>query len=73
MILLSADGVIFSSLKGRQYFAISIIVEDLSPLTSPEACEKSIQWLWKESCVSTSVIKPGNRCASPMTLDVKVA
>ena len=31
-----------------------------SPLTSAEACEKSSRWLWKESCVSTRVRKPGN-------------
>ena len=32
--------------------------------TSVNACEKSSQWLWKESCVSTGVRKPGNTCAS---------
>ena len=32
------------------------------PLTSAEACEKSSQWLWKESCVSTGVRKPGSTC-----------
>ena len=42
-----------------------------SPLTSVEAGEKSSQWLWKESCVSTGVRKPGNTC--DMTLAVKVA
>ena len=31
-----------------------------SPLASVEGCEKSIWWLWKESCVSTGVRKPGN-------------
>ena len=30
------------------------------PLISAEACEKSCQWLWKESCVSTGMRKPGN-------------
>ena len=39
-----------------------------SPLTSTEACEKSSRWLWKESCVSAGVKKPGNTCASPTTM-----
>ena len=39
-----------------------------SSLTSAEACEKSSQWLWKESCVSTGVRNPGNTCASPTTI-----
>ena len=39
----------------------------LSPLTT-EACEKSSRWLWKESCVSTGVRKPGNTCASPTAM-----
>ena len=38
------------------------------PLTSTEAYEKSSQWLSKEICVSTSVRKPGNTCASPTTV-----
>ena len=47
------------------------------PLTSPDACEKSNQWLWKESSVSAGVRKPGNTYVSPtamiiMTLAVKV-
>ena len=47
-----------------------------SPLTSAEACEKSIWWLWKEICVATGVRKPGNTCVADchdMTLAVKVA
>ena len=32
---------------------------------SPEACEKSIWWLWKECCVKYDVRQPGNTCASP--------
>ena len=39
-----------------------------SPLTSAEACEKSSQWLWKESCVSTGVRKQGNTFASPTAM-----
>ena len=39
-----------------------------SPLTSAEACEKSSRWLWKESCVSTGVRKPGNTYASPTAI-----
>ena len=39
-----------------------------SPLTSAEVCEKSSWWLWKESCVSTGVRKPGNTCASPTAM-----
>ena len=35
------------------------------PLTSAEVCEKSSRWLWKKSCVSTGVRKPGNTYASP--------
>ena len=31
-----------------------------SALTTAEACERSSQWLWKETCVSTGVRKPGN-------------
>ena len=38
-----------------------------SPLTS-EVCEKSSRWLWKESCLSTGVRKPGNTCASPTAM-----
>ena len=48
-----------------------------SPLTSAEACEKSIRWLWKGSCVSTGVRKPGNTMCftdrHDITLAVKVA
>ena len=44
------------------------IVGLVSPLTSAEACEKSSQWLWKESCVSTGVRRPGNACASPTAM-----
>ena len=36
--------------------------------TSVEACEKSSRWLWKESCVSTGVRKPGNTCTSPTAM-----
>ena len=36
-------------------------------LTS-EACEKSNQWLWKESFVRTSVRKAENTCASPTAM-----
>ena len=36
-----------------------------SPITSAEVREKKSRWLWKESCVSTGVRKPGNTCASP--------
>ena len=39
-----------------------------SPLTSAEACEKGSRWLWKESCVSTGVRKPGNTYASPTAM-----
>ena len=39
-----------------------------SSRTSIEACEKSSQWLWKESFVSTGVRKPGNTCASPTAM-----
>ena len=35
-----------------------------SGFTSAEACKKGSRWLWKESCVSTGVRKPGNACAS---------
>ena len=38
------------------------------PLTTTEACEKSSWWLWKESCVSTGVRKPGNTRASPTAM-----
>ena len=38
------------------------------PLTSAEASEKSSRWLWKESCASTGVRKPGNTCASPTAM-----
>ena len=31
-------------------------------------CEKSSRWLWKESCVSSGVRKPGNTCASLTTM-----
>ena len=37
-------------------------------LLTSEACEKSSQWLWKESCVSTGVRMPGNTCASLTTM-----
>ena len=40
----------------------------LLPLTCAEACEKSSRWLWKESCVSIGVRKPGNTCASPSAM-----
>ena len=39
-----------------------------SPLTSAEACEKSSQWLWKESCVSTDVRKLRNTCTSQIAM-----
>ena len=39
------------------------------PLTSAEACEKSSQWLWKESCVSTGGRKPGNTLALKVVLN----
>ena len=39
-----------------------------SLLMSAEACEKSSRWLWKESCVSTGVRKPGNTCVSPTAM-----
>ena len=35
-----------------------------SPLTSADSCEKSSRWLWKKSCVSTGVRKPGNTCVT---------
>ena len=35
---------------------------------SAETCEKISPWLWKESCVSTGVRKPGNTCASPTSM-----
>ena len=38
------------------------------PLTSVEACKKRSQWLWKKSCVSAGVRKPGNTCASPIAM-----
>ena len=38
------------------------------PLASAEECEKSSRWLWKESCVSSVVRKPGNKCASLTTM-----
>ena len=38
-----------------------------SPLISADACQKS-SWLWKESCVSTGVRKPGNTCVSPTAM-----
>ena len=47
-----------------------------STITSAEACEKGSRWLWKETCVSTGVRKPGNMCVTDrhdMTLAVKVA
>ena len=47
-----------------------------SPLTSAEACEKSSRWLWKRTCVSTGMRKPGNTLCiinhHDMTLAVKV-
>ena len=45
-----------------------------SSFTSAEACKKSL-WLWKESCVSTGVRKPGNMYVidpHDMTLAVKL-
>ena len=39
-----------------------------SPLTSAKACAKSSRWLWKESCVSTGMKKPGNTCVSQTAL-----
>ena len=36
----------------------------LAFLTSAEACEKNKRWLWKESCISTGVRKPGNMCVT---------
>ena len=47
-----------------------------SPLTSAQAWEKSSWWLWKESCVSSGVWKPGNMCITnhhDMTLAAKLA
>ena len=54
---------------------VNFLYSVFSPLTSAEACEKSSRWLWKESCVSTVVRKPGSTCVSPTTmiLAVKVA
>ena len=51
---------------------------EFSPLTSAETCEKSNRWLWKESCVSAGVRKPGNTwvCVTDrhdMTLTVTAA
>ena len=43
-----------------------------SPLTSAETCEKSRHWLWKESCVSTGVRKPGNTDCHDMMFAVKM-
>ena len=40
----------------------------LNSLPSVEVCEKSSRWLWKESCGSTGVRKPGNTCASPTAM-----
>ena len=40
----------------------------LPPLTSTEACEKSSWWLWKGSCVSTDMRKPGNTYVSPTAM-----
>ena len=36
----------------------------ISPLTSAKACEKSNRRLWKKTCVSTGVRKPGNTCVT---------
>ena len=47
-----------------------------SPRNSAEACEKSSRWLWKESCVSFGMGKPGNICVTDrpvMTSAVKMA
>ena len=58
------DLVVLSSRPGCGELAFRVF----SPLTSAEACEKSSLWLWKESCVSTGVRKPGNTCASPTAM-----
>ena len=39
-----------------------------SPLTAAEACEKNSRWLWKESCVSSGMRKPGNTRDSPTAM-----
>ena len=42
----------------------TILFGVFSPLSSDDACKKSSMWLWKESCASTGVRKPGNTGAS---------
>ena len=55
-------------LRARSPVEANFLSSISSPLTSAEARERSSQWLWKESCVSTGVIKPGNTCASPTAM-----
>ena len=58
----------FYSRKGLQTKILRghliVTTRKFSPLTSAEACEKNFLWVWKESCVSTGVRKPGNTCES---------
>ena len=45
----------------------------MKPLASAEACEKSSWWLWKVSCVSTGVRKPGNTMCITNRQDMTLA
>ena len=56
------------SLRLRSPVEATFLSGVFSPLTSAEACEKSSRWLWKESCVSTGLRKPGNTFASPTAM-----
>ena len=48
-------------LRVRYLVEANFLYVVFSPLAA-EAYEKSSWWLWKESCVSTGVRKPGNTC-----------
>ena len=63
LMCLTGDLVVVNSIPVVTKFLSGV----LSVLTF-EACEKSSLWLWKESCDSTSVRKPGNTCASPTAM-----
>ena len=57
---LNHDRVVLSSTHGWGNFLSGIFLL----LTSGAACEKTSRWLWKESCFSTGVKKPGNMCVT---------
>ena len=63
--------------SGFEFEPTNLLSGVFPPLTSAEAREKSSWWLWKESCVSTDVRRPGNTVMyiidrHDMTLAVKV-